>query len=127
MQALIFKFVGLTLVTAVLGLILRQRSPEQAFMLTVGFAAVSGVYLLSEAAALLGDFLDFANSAVEESFQVVVKSLGICLVTQMACDTCCDFGQTALAGRLELAAKVAILAVSFPLFRQLFALIERLL
>ena len=86
-----------------------------------------GVYLLSEAARLLGDFLDFADGAVEESFRVVIKALGICLVTQMACDTCCDFGQNALAGKLELAAKIAILAISFPLFKQLFSLIERLL
>ncbi len=127
MEALVFKLIGLALVTAVFSLVVRQRNPEQAFLLTIGFAAVAGVYLLSEAARLLGDFLDFADGAVEESFRVVIKALGICLVTQMACDTCCDFGQTALAGKLELAAKIAILAISFPLFKQLFSLIERLL
>ena len=127
METFIWKLIGLAFVTAVFSLVVRQRNPEQAFLLTLAFLSVSGVYLLNEAASLFSAFLDFTEIAAENYFKVVFKAVGICLVTQMACDTCCDFGQTALAGKLELGAKIAILAISAPLFRDLLSLIELLI
>ena len=49
---------------------------------------------------------------------VLFKSLGICLITQLASDTCRDAGEQALANKAELAGRMALLMVGFPLFHK---------
>ena len=51
-----------------------------------------------------------------EAGSILLKSLGICLITQIACDTCRDIGETAIASRLETAGKAAMLLLILPMF-----------
>lgn len=127
MTALLFKCIAVGLLTLALTLFLRGKSPEQSLLLTLGFLCVSGVWLLTEASSVLGEYLRLGSSALQEGFSCVVKAVGISLVTQSACDTCCDYGQTALAGKLEFAGKLAILAAALPLFKEMLTTLEKLL
>ena len=47
------------------------------------------------------------------------KAAGICFLAQFAGDACRDAGETALASRVETAARLAMTAAALPLFRQL--------
>ena len=51
-----------------------------------------------------------------EYTMVIIKALGICYVTQLASDTCQDAGERAMAGKIELAGRVAVLLLSLPMF-----------
>ncbi len=43
------------------------------------------------------------NSGIKnEYFILMLKSLGICYITQFAADICTDFGQSSLASKIEL-------------------------
>ena len=55
----------------------------------------------------------------EERWQILLKTLGICLLTQTAGDLCRDAGEASLAGKVELAGKTAILLLCLPMFREL--------
>ena len=44
------------------------------------------------------------------------------MAVQTAADVCRDAGQTALAGKLELGGRLALLIVALPLFRRLLDL-----
>ena len=50
---------------------------------------------------------------------VIIKSLGICYITQLAADTCKDAGEGAMAGRIELSGRVAVLILALPMFTAL--------
>ena len=54
-----------------------------------------------------------------EWFVLLLKSLGMCYITQFSCDCCKDAGETALAGRIELAGKIAIIFMCLPLFKNI--------
>jgi stage III sporulation protein AD len=53
--------------------------------------------------------------------------LAVCYLTQLATDACKDAGETAIAGKLELAGKIAIVILSLPLFNSLVNLITGLI
>lgn len=115
----IFRILGFCLCAAVLLSVLRQYNPSFA---VVGALAGCAVLLLFSL-QLIGPVLDFVRQlshlAGVEHLDCVLKAVAIALVTQSAQEVCVQSGQTALAGRVELAGKAAVLLAALPLFRTL--------
>ena len=57
---------------------------------------------------------------------VVLKAAGICFITQLTADTCRDAGETALAGKAELAGRVLMLLTAVPLLEDVLTLVTTL-
>lgn len=112
---------GVVVVAAFLAVLLRQQRPEQA--MAIGLLAGIGVLVLVLTKALptissIKEMLD--SSSLPGDYGVILfKALGICLLTQLAADTCRDAGETALAGKAELAGKVGLVMLSLPLFQKI--------
>ena len=58
---------------------------------------------------------------------VILKMIGIAWLAEFLCQTCRDAGSNALALKLEFAAKIAILIVFFPVFKELLEVILSIL
>lgn len=115
---------GVLAITAFLALLLRQYRPELA--LAVGLlagVAVSLILMRVLAAPLttVQRLMEQAGMGGETAL-LLIKSLGICLLTQLTADVCRDAGETGLASRTELAGKAALLLLALPLFQQLVEL-----
>lgn len=112
---------GVVVVAAFLAVLLRQKSPEQS--MAVGLLTGVGVMalLLTKAAPSLDAVKELmASSALPAEYgQILFKALGICLLTQLAADACRDAGESALAGKAELAGKVGLIMLSLPLFQKI--------
>lgn len=65
--------------------------------------------------------------ADEEYLTVLFKALGICYITQFACDICKDSGENALAAQAELAGKISLMVIALPLFESLADIVARLI
>jgi len=63
----------------------------------------------------------------ETRLKVLLKSLGICFLSQLAADACRDVGQSAIAGKVELAGRMAVLLSALPLFGELLELAMKLI
>ena len=59
--------------------------------------------------------------------EVLIKSLAICYITQLACDCCKDAGEGAIAGKLQIAGKVAILLIALPMFKSLTEIVTAMI
>jgi stage III sporulation protein AD len=108
-------------VVALLGVILRQQRPEQAMMLVL-IAGITVLMLVltraSEVFQTLRDML--SKSGLSGGYiQILFKGLGICLITQLASDTCKDAGESAMASKAELAGRISLLMVGLPLFQKI--------
>jgi stage III sporulation protein AD len=81
-------------------------------------AAVVAGHFLSGFAGLAGAARElFGQTGLDEEYLTIVfKSVGICYITQIACDCCRDSGENALASQLELAGKAALLLTALPMF-----------
>ena len=125
----ILSIIGIGIVSAALALVLRQHRPEFAMLVSLG----AGIFILFKVAATIQPVADEIQSILSsaalplEYAGVLFKALGICFVTQIACDTCKDAGESAIASKVEMAGKIAVLAVSLPLFGQVLTIVSSLI
>lgn len=126
---MIFSVVGISIVSVMICLLLRKTNPE--FSLVV--ALISGIFIFSIIILHLTPILStLENYAADMNlnnvyFVAVIKALGICYIVQLASDTCRDAGYTAIASKIELAGKIAILVIALPLFENLLNIAKGLL
>ena len=112
---------GLAVVAVALGTMLKQKSPEYtlfisltAGILILGMIVAAAVPLFERMQALFAQ-----TGAKAEYVQVLFKSLGLCFITQIACDACRDLGESAITSKVEAAGKISVLLISLPLFEQI--------
>ena len=112
---------GLCLVAAVLGVVLKQYKPEYAFFIAIVSGIIIFFYLLVQVINPVFEIRNIiAKQGVDTSyFLVAFKTLGICIITGFVSDICKDFGQNALAGKAEFAGRCAIFLLSLPLLKGL--------
>ena len=117
--------VGLLLCGALLSAVLRTGRPELAACLSLlAGALVVGMLLrrLSPLIAALRRMTAFGGVG-DTHLTLVLRGAGICLVTQLAADTCRDAGDSALAGKAELTGRVLLLLLAVPLYEEILTLV----
>lgn len=101
------------------------------YSLVISLIASSMILLVMLSAARPA--MDLAKNLIDMSgvdagyADILFKGLGICYVTQLACDICRDNGEGSLAAVAELAGKTAMLIIALPLFDTLVDVIKKLL
>lgn len=108
------------LVAAVLAVFLKQVQPVIAFVLVAAASAVLLVKIVTAVFQPLQSFLELLLSyGVEKSaVAYLLKALGIFYLARFCQDLCLDFGQSALAVKIELAGRMAVFLLSLPLVIQ---------
>lgn len=125
----ILAVIGIALIAAFLSIILKQTRPE--FALLASLAA--GIAILLLICTSLMPVVDIISQMMEETGlsyeygQIIFKALSICIITQLASDTCKDAGENAIGSKVELAGRVAILIISLPLFTQVIEIVKSIL
>lgn len=122
--------VGLAVVAASLVTVIRQRAPEHALLLSVAAGVLILLWILRAGIPVFDEVRElFQNTAGAQSeyVEILFKSLGICFVVQIACDACRDLGESAIAAKVEMAGKVAVLVLALPLFQRILSIVARLI
>lgn len=121
--------IGLGVVAALLAVVLRQSRPEYALLvsLAAGFFILYKIFgdlvpVISQVQSILD-----TTSMPAEYAGILFKALGICLLTQIACDACRDAGESAIAAKIEMAGRIGVLAISLPLFGQVLSVVYALM
>lgn len=117
----LFAMIGLAVVSTVICILLRQYKPEYAMVVSLACGVLLFSMVLVNLVPAFRSMADLMERAAinGEYTRAIVKTLGICYVTQLAADACRDAGQSAIASKVELAGKVAIVLISLPLFDNL--------
>ena len=108
----------LAVVAVIVALTLRPKNAEIALMLTVACAVLILLAVLSQAGQIIGT----VNSIVAASqintgyIAILLKVVGICLLTEFAVNTCRDAGSQSLAGNVSLAGKLLVTITALPLY-----------
>lgn len=117
MDTVKIAFVGI--ITVLLYALLRQIKPEIAPLIVI---AGTGFIFLSLSGELL-DVTDSVDSMMtlagldEENVSLLMKALGICVVTQFAADICYDNSCSSLAAAVELAGRIGALSLAMPMIK----------
>lgn len=115
----IFAVVIFVICSALLIIVLKGQNEGFAFAASI--VAVFGLLLLilPSLSALLTSVKAITEVVSQGPFDVVVKAIGISVLSQITGDMCKDAGQTALRSLILLCGKVSIVMVALPLFQDL--------
>ncbi|MCI8443529.1 MAG: stage III sporulation protein AD [Provencibacterium sp.] len=113
--------VGLGVTAVALIVLLRQYRPEYALLCSVLCSVLIFAAVLSGLLPALSELENwlYSLSVKGEYTAVLFKALGICFITQIACDSCRDAGESAIASKIELAGKFALVVLALPMFREI--------
>lgn len=124
---MLFKIIGATLIVCVVAVVLRQYKSEYAIF-TVVAAAVLIYGLILGGFRQIMDFLTELSLSIENAgayLAVMLKCFATAVITEISCDICRDSGESALATKIQLAGKIAIIIIAIPLFREVLALVTQ--
>lgn len=113
--------VGLAIVSTAICILIKQYKPEYAMLVSLACGLVIfSMIIVSLVPAFEAMTRLMQKASINNEYtKAIIKTLGICYVTQLASDSCNDAGQTAIASKVELCGKVFIVIISLPLFENL--------
>lgn len=112
-----------------LALILKKERGEYSTFISLAVCICIFVYILTKVETLLAFIgkLDGWMIVDNRYFALILKMIGITYVAEFAMNICKDAGYSAVAGQIELFAKLSILVVSLPVLNTFLDVLENFL
>lgn len=122
----IWQIVGLALIVAVIGVVLKQFRKEIALQLTILTGTIIFVLILGKIKIIIDLLQNLADQANISSYYllIVLKIVGVAYLAEFGADICRDADEKALATKIEIAAKVSVLVLAIPI---IVAILESLM
>lgn len=117
---LVLKLTSIVIVFLIIGLLIKQIRPEFLPFVQISSVICLAVIIADYVKNLLTRLDEFigADAFVEEGYiTLLIRMLGIAVVTKIASDICKDNGNTTLSTCVELFGKIIILFMCFPLIK----------
>lgn len=113
--------IALCIITALLALTLRGQRPEFAMLLSLGCGIFVLLALMRQMKEIITGLEKIMSGLSEQSdlTAIILKALGICIVAELGSQCCRDAGEAAIAAKVELVAKAALVLMSMPVFTSL--------
>lgn len=113
----IWQIVGLALIVTVFGAVLKQIRPEIALQLSILAGATIFILILSKVRVIVDLLQNLADQANISSYYllIILKIVGVAYLAEFGAQICRDAGESALATKIELAAKVGVIILAIPI------------
>jgi len=126
----IFQIVGLALTATLIIILVRQaQGGDMALLVSLVVGVIIFLLLLDRIGTVVRLLADLSDRAGINQFYLntVLKIIGIAYVAEFGSQICRDAGENAIAGKVELAAKVLIMVLAIPIIVAILESILRLL
>lgn len=123
-----YKLCGVALICSMAAFFLRNIKKEYETPLTVAGCAM----LLSAAFFMVSPIVEYVAELSEalpeagEAFGIMMRAIGIAMITRVAADVCRDMGTPSVAAALELAARLEMIILSLPLISSILESVRSL-
>ena len=120
---------GAVLLSVILILSMGSHSRDLALTVTLGVS----ILVMTAALHYLRPVLDFADTLIHMGglnstlVQILFKSAGICILSEISALICSDAGNNSLAKAIQMLAAAVVLWLSLPLFTMLVDALKNLL
>ncbi len=125
----VLKVICGALIAVILGLALRQQGKDIALLMSVAVCCM----VIAVGVSYLSPVVEFVRQLNEntgtdpELLRILLKSVGIALVAEIAGLICTDAGNAALAKTIQILATSVILWLALPLMSALLELIQKMM
>lgn len=112
------KIVGIAVAVLMLSVILRQYNRNFSVLLVIAGTIIISFLIFGEIKDIFGVVSELSDNISGSSsyIKLMIKALGICVISQILADMCRDSGESALATEVEMSAKILIITIILPLF-----------
>lgn len=126
---MIWRLCGVAIITSGAYVFLKKEKPEYAFFAQTGGTVLLLLLLMpSIEQATMSFSALFKGAGIDGAYiKILLRSLGLAILTKLIADVCRDSGESALASKVELGGKVLILVGALPVFQAILELITGLL
>ena len=117
------------LLTVLLTVLLNKQGKDMAMVLTIAVCCMVITVVITYLEPVL-DFvkeLETMGSLDSDMVRILLKTVGVSLVAEIAALICADCGNSALGKAVQILAIAAVLWLSLPLLRALLDMIQRML
>ncbi|MDE5984110.1 MAG: stage III sporulation AC/AD family protein [Eubacterium sp.] len=123
------KLAVIVLISLLLIIFLKDVKREFALILTIACAIILFIYVAEDFFNVFEKIYSLSSGIgnINSYVSLMMKILGISLISQFVVDLCRDAGENALASQTEIASKVIILIMTLPLFESVINIIIGLL
>lgn len=110
--------------TVIIAVWLKKIRPELSLAVSLAGATAIFLFVIKRLETVIG-FLDNISDSIAypEGFAIIIKLMSIAFIVQLIADSCRDAGENAIATKVELVGKAAIVITSLPLFKTALDLI----
>lgn len=128
MQGVLFKVSAVALVCVIAILIVRQIKGEVTFALKIaGALLIFGIVVISSGSIITDIASRFVSEGASEYITIMLKALGIALLTHIASSVCKDCGESTLSAGVEFAGKIEILILCLPVIEKILGYISQMI
>ncbi len=122
----IFKIIGVAFVTAIAAILLRGTKPELSFAVTVTGVIVILLFIIDGLQGTVAVFHSIAQMTGVENglIKLLIKIVGVGYLTEFAAGILNDFGSSAVANKVVLGGKIAIVVLAFPVLEGLLSMVR---
>ena len=108
--------------------VIKQWKADFLPLVRIGAVVLFGTLLIASAEPLLSLLGTLsAGAGASQYVEIILKGLGIVILTQICSDICKDSGEGTLAGNIETVGKLELLLLCIPLIEEILGTAERLL
>ena len=125
----IFKIIGVAFVTAIAAILLKTTKPELSFAVTVTGVIVILLFIVDSLQHTFAIFsiIVQASGVDNNLIKLLLKIIGVGYITEFGAGILNDFGSNAVADKVILAGKIAIVLLSLPILEGLLQLMNNFL
>lgn len=124
-----WKATAAVIITVILGLVIGKREHDFSMLLTITVSSMAAAIAIGYFEPIL-DFLwelEKIGNLQNEMVDLLLKAVGISLITELAVMICTDAGFGALGKSLQLLGSVVIFGLSLPAMKNLLWFIQGML
>ena len=121
------KIIVTTLVLVAFLTVIRSFKGEMALPVSICISVFIIGCVLGVIEPLITLIKDFEKDIGGNYISVMLKALGIALITETASDICRDFGEIGISSKIDLLGKCTIISMSVPIIKDILALVKDVL
>lgn len=124
----ILRYCALALLCALIVLIVRQWRSDLTVLIRLGCVLLFGSAAITAAAPLINYIRTLMGiSGASPYAAIILKALGIAILTQISASLCRECGETAAASGVELVGRIELLLLALPLIGEILTAAQELL
>ncbi len=125
----IFSVSVIGLLAVVASLTIKQYNKEISVLLTAAAVTVISCLLIPNVIQIVASIKDISAlvSVSDTYISALIKSLGICYITEFSSQICRDNGSSSVACQIEFAGKIVILGLAVPIYSDIIEMVSNFL